>query len=988
MRMTRVLCLALLLTSPLVLFADEQPQSDEPDFYSYETEFLNLVYYSKAHRGFVEHTARCFENSLAFHRKLFDYTPSGPVSVFLTDFTDYGHGGTSTIPGNFIVVGIEPFDYVYDTQPANERMNWLMHHELVHVVATDQASRADERYRSLFLGKVAPDSVNPISMLYSYLTTPRWYSPRWYHEGIAVFLETWMAGGVGRSLGGYDEMVFRTMVLEDRHFYDIVGLESEGTTVDFQVGQNSYLYGTRFVTYLGLTYGPEKLIEWFKRADGTRRYFSKQFSNVYGVPLDDEWRRWIEWERQFQIANVEKIRSFPTTSDQPLTRALGSVSRPFLDRKNNRILAAVNYPGESAHIAAIDLENGRLTKLKNVTTPALYYVAFTAFDEASGKLFYTTDNSTEWRDLHELDPATGKTRMVLEDTRAGDLVVSPADQAIWGVRHANGYSSLIRIAKPYEEGWTTLLTLPYGKDIFDIDISPDGKTLSASLIEVNGRMRLVSFDVEELRYGGDVYEVLFEFENNTPANFVFSPDGKYLYGSSYYSGVSNIFRYELEAREMQALTNAETGYFRPTPLDDETLLAFRYAADGFLPVTLPIEVKEDVSAIAYLGQEVVKAHPIVKEWTAGSPMQIDLAEKKTRSGAYKPGHNLRVASLYPIVESYRDEYSGGVRLEVSDKLELRQLSLSALYSPQSDIPSNQRLHLSASYRHWPWNVWATHNASNFYDLFGPTKTSRKGSSLGFSYGKNVFSHYPKRLSYSFGASGWRGLEVLPGYQNVAATFDKYLSANASLRYSHKRRTIGGVEAERGVGWSTRASSYLVNSDSLSNIRMDFDLGLPTPIDHSSLWFRASAGHAFGDETQSFAKFYFGGFGNNYVDHQSVRRFRSFYSFPGLELNEAAAENYGKLMLEWTMPPIRFRRVGLPGGYARWAQFTLFATGLRTNMNSSSFAKREFANAGVQLDIKLVLFSNLKSTLSFGYASAFEKDARSKDEFMASLKILN
>ena len=59
-----------------------------------------------------------------------------------------------------------------------------------------------------------------------------------------------MAGGMGRILGGYDEMVFRTMVLENAYFYDVVGLESEGTTIDFQVGQNSYLYGTRFVTWL------------------------------------------------------------------------------------------------------------------------------------------------------------------------------------------------------------------------------------------------------------------------------------------------------------------------------------------------------------------------------------------------------------------------------------------------------------------------------------------------------------------------------------------------------------------------------------------------------------------------------------------------------------------------------------------------------------------------------------------------------------------
>ena len=84
---------------------------------------------------------------------------------------------------------------------------------------------------------------NPESLLYSYLTVPRFTAPRWYLEGGAVFMETWMAGGLGRAQGGYDEMVFRAMVRDDAHFYDPLGLASRGTQVDFQVGANAYLYG-------------------------------------------------------------------------------------------------------------------------------------------------------------------------------------------------------------------------------------------------------------------------------------------------------------------------------------------------------------------------------------------------------------------------------------------------------------------------------------------------------------------------------------------------------------------------------------------------------------------------------------------------------------------------------------------------------------------------------------------------------------------------
>ena len=44
-------------------------------------------------------------------------------------------------------------------------------------------------------------------------------------------------------------------------------------------------------------------------------------------------------------------------------------------------------------------------------------------------------------------------------------------------------------------------------------------------------------------------------------------------------------------------------------------------------------------------------------------------------------------------------------------------------------------------------------------------------------------------------------------------------------------------------------------------------------------------------------------------------------------------------------------------------------------------------AGAQLDCKLVLFSTLSSTLSFGYAVAAEKNQRRRTEWMVSLKLL-
>ena len=65
----------------------------------------------------------------------------------------------------------------------------------------------------------------------------------------------------------------------------------------------------------------------------------------------------------------------------------------------------------------------------------------------------------------------------------------------------------------------------------------------------------------------------------------FRADGRYLYGSSYYTGVSNIYRYELATSKLEALSNAEVGYFRPVPLGRSQLLIFHYTAQGFVPAT-------------------------------------------------------------------------------------------------------------------------------------------------------------------------------------------------------------------------------------------------------------------------------------------------------------------------------------------------------------------------------------------------------------------
>lgn len=978
-RTSRLVIALIGLVFPSILF---------PQINSLSTENLRLLYLSKAQEYLVPHVARCFENALEFHRQTFDYSPSEPTTLLLQDFGDFGNGGATAVPNNIISVGMAPFSYVYETIPANERMNWMLNHELVHILASDKAAGRDRFFRKLFFGKVMAVPDDPVSMLYAYLTNPRLYSPRWYHEGIAVFMETWMAGGLGRAMGAYDEMVFRTMVRDSSYFYDVVGLESEGTKVDFQVGANSYLYGTRFVTYLAYRHGPEKVVQWISRGKGSKAYFSSQFKNVFGTSLDDEWSRWHVWEREWQNANLDSIRRNPVTSYRVISRqTLGSVSRSYFDARRRKLYTAIRYPGQVAQLASIDVDNGDLQKIGEIKGAALFYVTSLAHDPNRETLFYTTDNNG-WRDLKSVSLKSGERRTLMKDARVGDLVFSANDSSLWGVRHYNGISTLVRIPHPYKE-WNQIYSFPYGQDIFDIDVSPNGSLLSAALVEVTGRQKLIKLDIQKLITNGGtekVYDVIFDFENSSPANFVFSADGRYLFGSSYYSGVSNIYRYDLEVSDMSILSNGETGFFRPIPISEDSLIVMNYTGRGFQPVMIANLTVERVGAIHFLGNAVVKAHPIVKSWLLGSPARINLDSLTISTGTYNTLANLRLATIYPIVEGYKDFAALGLRINFADRLSFSELALNATYSPDRDLPAGERAHLKLSFQHWNFNLRATYNGADFYDLFGPTKTSRKGYSLGLGYKKTLIYDEPKTLHWTFDVTGYGNLDRLPDFQNVVAPFEELLSASTNLHYQFVEKSLGAVDEERGVKWDIASHGNYVNKDFFPSVFVNFDYGVLLPLNHSSVWLRTSAGQSFGDRDNPFANFFFGGFGNNWVDHRAEKRYREYYSFPGVELNEIDGKNYGKAMLEWNLPPLRFRRVGFPVMYLNWARLALFSTAIRTNLDEAS-DRRTFFNLGGQLDFRMVLFSNQETTFSLGFAVAKERGQSWSNELMVSLKLL-
>jgi hypothetical protein len=961
------------------------PDASGIDLTTLETKDLDLLYFDPVQTYLTPYIARAYENALDWHEKRFQWQPWETTTMLLKDFSDYANAGARASPNNTVLIDVAPLSITMETFTPGERFFTIVNHEMAHVAQMDVWNRRDAFWRRFFHGKPMPIQEHPESIFYNFLVTPRVSTPRWYLEGGAVFFETWMSGGLGRGQGGYDEMVWRAKVRDNDKFYSPLGLESAGIAVDFQVGVNDYLYGTRFMSYLALKYGPDKFVEWQSRREGSKAFYAAQFKQVFGRRLDDVWNDWIAFEHEYQKASLAKLAQYPLTETVKLSpQGLGSISRGYVDAKTNSLIAAFRYPGTIGFIGRMDLATGKLTKLQEIKGMMLYKVTSVAFDPDARTAYYTEDNYA-FRDLVAVNVDTGRKRMLLKDARIGDMVVNPADKSIWGIRHENGLATIVRIPPPYA-GFNQIHTFKYGHIPFDLDISPDGTKLSASFGEINGTQTARVWNIDSLSPEGDPVEVArLDLPPSTPEGFIFAPDGKSLYGTSYYTGVSNVFRFEIETKKYDAVSNASTGFFRPMPQPDGSLIAYEYSGRGLQPVRFIPQVREDLGTVEFLGTKLVNERPELKQWGVGSPAKIDLDAMIIARSKYNSARRIKLAAMYPIVEGYKGSVSHGYFFHFEDPLQFRQINVDLSVSPFGQMPKGERFHAKLQYKTLNWNLRYFHNGADFYDIFGPVERSRKGNAFIAEYNKTTIYDPPRQLDLSATGAVFLGLEKLPTAQNVSSPKNIY-SFEAAAKYTDTRKSLGGVDHEKGIAWRLIGGADHADGQSFPHVWGGIDYGVPLPLSNSSAWVYAQAGIAGGKSESPLGAYYFGSFRNNYVDDRPEKRYREMESLPGFEIDQVAARKFAKVTGEINLPPLRFAEVGTPAFFLTHARPALFGgTMLFSSPEGRSYRLHD---VGVQVDLAFTVAMRLPMVFSFGVAKGFgDKDIDGRTEWLASLKIL-
>ncbi len=956
----------------------------QTNWYEKDSEHFKIIY-KQSQSYLVPHIINSAENALKTLMKIFNYKPSEKIAISLYDASDYGFASATSVPENFIRLEIEPYEHAYENIPFNERFQWVLSHELVHVVVGDHASDIEAITRKIF-SKVSPEQIQPITTFYSLLTDYSRFTPRWHQEGIAVYLETWLSGGFGRVLGNFDEMFFRCMVLDSVKFPSYVELDAKTSLTNYLLGTLYYLYGARFCSYLAINYGQKKLIEWFREEpDDNYNGFIDKFKKIYGFEFEDAWNQFIANEKVFQKENLSKLETSELTPVRRISaKPIGWVTQPYLDSSDSTMIFGYHTPNHLAGIQKFRLFTGLSENLATLPTPSLIRVASTAYDKENGLFFYTTKNNELYRDICVLETSTGKTKILFKNCREGDLAISPSSHDLWGVLHSNAEVSITISPYPYR---TIIPLIKFNADdeVLNLSINPDGKTLAAVLHRASGEQSVILVNIDSLKAGG-----AFRFESITdkgsPENPSWSPDGKYLFWNAYTNGVSNIYRIEIQDKEIEPISNTLRGLFMPEYIDKDSLFAFEFTTEGFVPVIIPNSPANHLAAINYFGEKVVEKNPeITKLALKQDKDPITDTTTVQDEQEYNSLDNLKVLTFIPVISGFQNEAMLGIFTHISDALIIHDMTMELGVSPFKSVEDLPKFHLKIKYEYRKRiTVGINYNATDFFDLFNTRKRGMIGTKLTLGYTQYWIFDNPLKVMQTFSVDYYTKVKLIND-NLVKVSQPDFAVFQTNINAKDLRKSIGSIDWEDGnelnltmMAFGVKEPAWLVAGE----LYGEWDNYTTWLFPHNIFHFKLASGLTKGTDDVIQAKYYFGGFGNRQLEDTDVMQFRKVFRFPGISIYSLDADRFFKVLLENELPALRFSNASIGQHYLSHISMSIFTQALTVKTDQQP----NYVDLGSQINFVMRHWFNLESTLSAGIAKAWYKGGNSWETFI-SYKLL-
>ena len=236
-----------------------------------------------------------------------------------------------------------------------------------------------------------------------------------------------------------------------------------------------------------------------------------------------------------------------------------------------------------------------------------------------------------------------------------------------------------------------------------------------------------------------------------------------------------------------------------------------------------------------------------------------------RRGQYQLAGGLRRESFYPILQGYKDSAAVGMRLNLSDPLQLNRADVTAPFSPATDLPADERVHLDARLRALRL---ARARLARTRRLLRPVRADEAGAQgLRARVGRktNLIFDEPRRLDSGHQRRVAGNLDRLPDYQNVPVTSIGSTPSTPGSSYTRRAQLARVVDDETGTKWAAQFEGQVADGAFVPKLLRHLRSRLGA-AGWSFVRVVAHRGRLLADRSHDpFANFFFGGFGNNYVD---------------------------------------------------------------------------------------------------------------------------
>lgn len=639
----------------------------EHHWQQFDTPHFTVVY-RQDHIKQAERAAGFAERAFDRLSRTLEWQPKQRIYLVLSDDVDMANGWAHTLPFNQIRLFLSPPDGDTGLEYYDDWLNYLIIHELTHVLHLDMAYGWPAALRRVF-GRLP-------------LTMPHQFNPLFLIEGLAVYQETNHEQGVGRGQG---ERYRMRMAAEVANGID--DLAQVTTPLRDWPFDKAYLYGYYYVAFLVDQFGEAALLDYLQRyAHNVIPYLwlNTDAKAVFGATHTELWPRFSAWVTEY--VNTTPLPDTDTPEQtQLLSAAQMSLSASTHDgihyyyvRNNGQDRRTLMRVGNK--LDDNNLDSDALTPLRsaldidiNARGEWVYTRLIATADGRALSIPFLRSHRQQEQALAPISAHTPRYRQVRWQGRNGDRLV--AKSIVDGISQLH---LIDRTGQPIRTLWRGSLDDVLG----EFDVSASGQFLIASIKRAHQGWNLERFDL----VGDQGWQALTSTKAIELSPRI-SDDEQFVLYSANYQDRYQVQRLSLLDQTVQTLTQEPWGAFKPVQVGQK-LYYQRYTAQGYEHVQQALNSTSVVASQSILTWQGTHDYRYLDDYrvTTTSPRR------------YSPWSSLRPTSWLPIWNSTPDYQQLGVALNGSDALGRHAYQLTALYDSDNALLDGQL--------QWDWdNRW-------------------------------------------------------------------------------------------------------------------------------------------------------------------------------------------------------------------------------------------------------------------------------------------